>query len=336
MKENERKKSNKTIRVTSLFDGAATGRVALTRIGFTIESYKSSEIDKNCLAVQNHNYSKEIQDGTFVQLGDVCGVSVEDVLDTDLLLVSSPCTSLSAINPHTPMLGLDGPESSLFFEAIRLLKAIKEANPSKEIYFIFENVASMSNVNRDRMTTALAELYPNVQLLKYDSATVTASHRRRYYWTNIPNQSPLVPTGIRLSDVIENGYVDREKANVLLGGNVTLTNGIQRFYTRNLGNIVFKEKWFCDLPVEQKLLVYPKILAEVGYNGRSQKNADPLAFANGCYRVLSPLECERCLGFDDGYISSAPISKTEKIKMVGLSYSPDVIGHIAKPLLNLL
>lgn len=336
MKENESEKSIKSIRITSLFDGAATGRVALTRIGFNIESYKSSEIDKNCLAVQNHNYPKEIQEGTFVQLGDVCGVTVDDIMDTDLLLVSSPCTSLSTINPHTPILGLDGPESSLFFEAIRLLKGIKEANPNKEVYFIFENVASMSNVNRDRMTAALAELYPNVQLLKYDSAEITASHRRRYYWMNIPNQTPLVPTGIRLSDVIENGYVDREKANVLLGGNVTLTNGIARRYARNIGNIIFKEQWFCDLPVEQKLLVYPKIQEEVGYVGRTQKNADPLAFTNGCYRVLSPLEAERCLGFDDGYISSAPISKTEKIKMVGLSYSPDVIGHIAKPLLNIL
>lgn len=334
--KNENEKSTKHIRITSLFDGAATGHVALKRIGFNIESYKSSEIDKNCLVVQNHNYQQEIQDGTFIQLGDVCNVSIEDVLDTDLLLVSSPCTSLSAINPHTPVLGLDGPESSLFFEAIRLLGGIKEANPNKEVYFIFENVASMSNVNRDRMTTALAELYPNVQLLKFDSAEVTASHRRRYYWTNIPNQTPLVPTGIRFSDILENGYVDREKANVLLGGNVTLTNGINRHYARNIGNIVFKEKWFCDLPTNEKLQVYPMILKESGYNGKSIKNANPLGFVNGCYRVLSPMECERCLGFDDGYISGAPISKTEKIKMVGLSYSPDVIGHIANPLLDIL
>ena len=324
----------KRIRAVSLFDGCGTGYIALKRAGFQIDRYISSEIDKNCLAVQNYHYNNVDE---FVPVGDVRNVTLAETNGCELVLISSPCTQLSAINKHSPTTGLDGDESGLFFEAIRILKDLKDLyGNKKKIYFIAENVASMSNKNRDRMTEALREIDPDTQLLKYDSAEVTASHRRRYYWTNIPNQTPIIKKDIKFQDILENGYVDREKANVLLGGNVTLKNGIHRYYKRNIGNILFRDKEFAELPTEQKLALYPVILANSGYNGKATKDADPLAFVNGCYRVLSPLEAERCLGFDDGYISSVPnVSKTEKIKMVGLSYSPDVIAHIAKPLLYL-
>lgn len=324
----------KRIKVVSLFDGAATGFVALKRVGFHIDRYISSEIDKNCLAVQDYHYKYMDE---FRQVGDVRTVDIVETHMADLVLISSPCTQLSSINKHSPTTGLDGAESGLFFEAIRILKDIIEVSGNdRKIYFICENVASMSNANRDRMTQALREIDPTTVLLKYDSAEVSASHRRRYYWTNIPNQTPLVPTGIKYSDVLENGYVDQDKANVLLGSNVTLTNGINRYYSRRIGNIVFKDEAFARLPINEKLALYPSILKASGYSGKSVKNADLLAFPNGCYRVLTPLESERCLGYDDGYISGvSSISKTEKIKMIGLSYSPDVIGHIAKPLLYL-
>lgn len=326
--------SKNFINVLSLFDGVATGFVALKRAGFEIKSYKSSEIDKNCIKVQNHHYGNE---ENFIQLGDICGINLDDIIGTDLILISSPCTSLSTVNQHTPKLGLDGPESGLFFEAIRILRELKKYQSKKPIYFICENVGSMSNKNRDRMSEALKELFPETQLLKYDSSSVSASRRYRYYWTNIPNQTPLLPKNIKLSDIIENGYVDREKARVLLGSNVTLSNGIQRVYTRQIGNIVFKEKWFAELPSEEKLKLYPQILKDSGYDGKVKKDANLLDFPNGCYRLLTPLEAERCLGFDDFYISGVPnISKTEKIKMVGLSYTPDVIAHIASPLKSIL
>jgi len=60
--------------------------------------------------------------------------------------------------------------------------------------------------------------------------------------------------------ILVNGYVDRDKANVLLSGNVTLTNGIFRHYKMNMGNLIFRDKLFAELPTQQKLMQYPKIL----------------------------------------------------------------------------
>jgi site-specific DNA-cytosine methylase len=335
MIKNDNNLTKKSINVLSLFDGISTSWVALNRAGININKYYSSEIDKNAIKVQNYHYSHY---PNFIQLGDVRDVHVVDIVDTDLVIFGSPCTQLSAINKHSSTTGLQGKESSLFYEAIRILKDLIRCrfHGKNGLYFICENVASMSNKNRDEMTKALQELFPETILLKYDSADVTASHRRRYYWTNIPNQTPLVPNSIKFQDILENGYVDRDKANVILGSNVTLSNGIFRYYSRNIGNIVFKEEAFSRLSIEEKLTLYPHILKESEYSGKASKNANLLDFPNGCYRLLTPLESERCLGYEDGYISSVPnVSKTEKIKMIGLSFSPDVIAHITKPLLDI-
>lgn len=322
--------TKKSIVCTSLFDGCSTAYVALERAGFEIKKYYSSEIDKNALKVQNHHYGNN---ENFIPLGDVKNVNAQDIIDTQILIFGSPCTSISSINSKTPELGFNG-ASGLFFEAIRILKDLKRLKPANsKLYFICENVV-MSNKNRDIMTKALKEIFPDTQLIKINGSLVNACHRRRYYWSNIGDLTQPEPTGIKFSDILENGFTDKEKGNVILGSSCTLTNGIFRHYKMSISNIVFKEKWFADLPIDEKLNLYPQILKDSGYDSKSKKDSDILDFPNGNYRLITPLEAERCLGFDDHYISGVPnVSKTEKLKIVGLSFSPDVIAHIAKPLL---
>ena len=79
----------------------------------------------------------------------------------------------------------------------------------------------------------------------------------------------------------------------MLGSNITLTGGLYRYYKRNIGNIVFKDKEFAELPAEQKLALYPIIRMNSGYLGKSKRDADVLEFANGCYRLVSPLEAKK-------------------------------------------
>jgi DNA (cytosine-5)-methyltransferase 3A len=91
---------------------------------------------------------------------------------------------------------------------------------------------------------------------------------------------------------------------------------------------------FAELPTEQKLVEYPFILNKSGYKGKSRVlNKTEYDFPNGCYRLLSVLESERLMTFPDGYISEVPnISKTEKLKLVGLSFTCDVITHLLSSL----
>lgn len=321
------------INVLSLFDGCSAAYQALEKAGFKIKNYYSCEIDKNAIAVQNYHYSGKTN---FHQVGDIRKLiySTPDFFHVDLIIMGSPCTQLSSVNTKDRS-GLEGPDSKLFFDALKIIKEIAVFHTSDKLYFLAENVASMSNENRDIITNSLNKIFSDTQLLKIDSALLAPAHRRRYYWTNIPNVTVPQPNGESYQDIIINGYVDKEKANVLLSSNVTLTNGINRYYKMDIGNIVFKSKKFAELPVKEKLLLYPNILKESGYNGKRKIQTSEYNFPNGCYRLPSILEKERMMTIPDGYIGNVSnISKTEKNKILGLSFTVDVVAHLLKAIFS--
>lgn len=320
---------NNGLNVLSLFDGISGGYLALKKAGITINNYYSSEIDTSALAVQNYHYSGNTQ---FHQLGDVTLIDGTALGEIDLVIFGSPCTQLSSINGKDKS-GLEGSESKLFYDALRILKDIYISQPFKKLYFIMENVASMKHTHRDRITSQLSNVFLNTRIHKIDSAILAPAHRRRYYWTNIPIVNLPAPSNSKYQDIVINGYVDKEKANVLLGSQITLTNGINRYYTRNIGNLIYKDEAFARLPVEEKLLAYPFILYNSGHLGKSKSASDEYSYVNGCYRLPSVLESERLMTIPDGYVSDVPgISRTEKIKMIGLGFTIDMIAHLLSPL----
>lgn len=319
------------INVLSLFDGISCAKLALEKAGVKINKYYSSEIDKSALAIQKFHYGN---DETFIQLGDIKNISGIELSDEiDLVIFGSPCTNLSSINPIDRR-GLEGNESKLFYDALRILKEIYVFQPlSKKLFFLMENVASMKAIDRDKITEELSKIFDDVELLKIDSALITPAHRRRLYWTNIPNVSVPEAINVKYSGILENGFVDREKANVLLSGNVTLTNGIFRHYKMNIGNVIYKDKNFAELSIEEKLSKYPYILEESGYVGKSGSNPNELDFPNGCYRHPSIKEYSRLMTVPDSYVDGVPkISKTDKLKVLGLAFSVDVVAHLLKEL----
>ena len=322
----ETKNYENGINVLSLFDGCSAAYLALERAGFQINNYYSSEIDKHCLAVQNHHYSGN---PNFHQIGDVRQITGLEYPDVDLVIFGSPCTQLSSANPKDRS-GLDGPDSGLFYEALRILELMYIfQNPKKKLYFLMENVASMTTKDREKITDELKKIFPDTRMFKIDSALVAPAHRRRLYWTNIPNVTLPVPIGKSYQDIIINGYVDKHKANVLLSSDVTQTNGIKRYYSMNIGNIIFRDKEFAELPIAEKLQRYPAILRESGYNSKKGFKQSDYDFVNECYRLPSVLERERMMTIPDGYVSGVPnIPKSEQKKILGLSFTVDVVSHI--------
>ena len=113
------------MKVLSLFDGMACGRIALEQLGIPVEKYYASEIDKYAIQVAQANYPD------IIQVGDVCDLDPKDYMDVDLIQAGSPCQGFSMAGKQ---LAFDDPRSALFFEFIRLLKAIKPK------YFLLENV----------------------------------------------------------------------------------------------------------------------------------------------------------------------------------------------------
>jgi site-specific DNA-cytosine methylase len=319
------------INVLSLFDGISCSRLGLEKANIKINKYYSSEICHHALAIQNHHYSG---DTNHIQLGDVCkidGVALSE--EIDFIIFGSPCTQLSSVNSKDRN-GLEGKESKLFYEALRILKEIYVFAPfDKKIYFLMENVWSMNKKDKDEITKELTSIFKDTQLVMINSADVAPANRRRLYWTNIPNISVPEPHQIKYQDIVVNGYVDRDKANVLLGSNITLTNGIFRYYKMNIGNLIYKDKEFADSTIEEKLLAYPFILHKSRYEGKPRSGFGEYDFPNGCYRLPSVLECERLMTIPDGYVSDVTnVSKTNKLKAIGLAMTVEVIASLVSNL----
>ncbi|GHU68137.1 hypothetical protein FACS1894184_09410 [Clostridia bacterium] len=72
-------------------------------------------------------------------LGDVHAINGATIPPVDIITAGSPCTDMSVAHSGKRE-GLYGKQSSLFFEAIRIIKEMREETHAKPRFFVFENV----------------------------------------------------------------------------------------------------------------------------------------------------------------------------------------------------
>jgi len=303
--------------VLSLFDGMSCGRIALEKCGFQVDKYFASEVDKYAIQVAKANYPDT------VHLGDVRDVKADDLPQIDLLIGGSPCQGFSFAGKQ---LNFDDPRSKLFWEYVRLLKELKPK------YFLLENVR-MKKQSMDVITEALG-----VEPVFINSSLVSAQNRQRYYWTNIPMDGLPEDKGVVLNDILEDGFVDRDKshcidANYFKGGN------LKSYFEKHRRQLVFSKDGLChvgdaDISGNQtvKRVYHPDgkapCLTTMGGGHREPKTLT----SDTTWRKLTPLECERLQTVPEGYTSS--VSNTQRYKMLGNGWTVDVITHIMKGMDN--
>lgn len=304
--------------VLSLFDGISAGMVALERAGIEVTSYYASEVDKYAIQVSQENYPK------IIRLGDVTKWEEWDLPEIDLVIGGSPCQGFSFAGKQ---LNFNDPRSALFFEFVNILRHVKPK------YFLLENVV-MKQEYQDVISEALG-----VQPIMINSALVSAQNRKRLYWTNIPNVTQPEDRGISLKDELETGFVDRDKsfcidANYFKGGN------LKSYFEKNRRQLVFREVIPENFYLTEKNIAH--VNREFGSKAKELTNLDKsctLTAAMGSgggnvpyfkegerFRKLTPIECERLQTFPDTYTKS--VSNSQRYKMLGNSWTVDVIAHI--------
>lgn len=198
--------------VIGLFDGISCGQIALNRIGIKYDNYFASEIDKHAIKVTQRNFPETIQ------LGDICNIKGSDLPKIDLLIGGSPCQSFSIAGDGS---GFDG-KSKLFWEFVRVLMEVRPT------YFLLENVKMKKEwmkIINDAM---------GVEPIEINSELVSAQHRRRLYWTNIPNVQLPEDKNLYIADILDN--------NISSDINVKFDeNGIFRHRTRNGKYVILHE-----------------------------------------------------------------------------------------------
>lgn len=104
------------MKLGSLFDGSGTCPLAATLCG--IEPVWASEIEPYPVKVTKKNFPQ------MKHLGDITQIKGDEIEPVDIIAFGSPCQDLSVAGKRAGI--HDGERSSLFFEAIRIIKEMRE------------------------------------------------------------------------------------------------------------------------------------------------------------------------------------------------------------------
>ena len=318
--------------VLSLFDGMSCGMLALKKAGIPVFKYYASEIDKYAQIVSHANFP-EIERLGDVTLWDFWNI---DWASIDLVLAGSPCQGFSFAGKQ---LAFNDPRSALFFKFVDILSYVKKQNP--KVKFLLENVR-MKKEHLQIITDHIG-----VDPVYIDSALVCAQSRKRWYWCNWGVGQPE-DRGIVLADILESGFVDREKS-LAVTCSVHSGASLSRYINKNMHQIVFhSDEYFKDHILSEKALARatnpnkkfsrPRIMPEKTGTLTTRNNSGQLGLDSGTnlvsvegveavqYRKLTPVECERLQGAPDNYTNH--VSNTQRYKMLGNGWQIDTISHI--------
>jgi hypothetical protein len=132
--------------------------------------------------------------------------------------------------------------------------------------------------------------------MRINSSLVSAQLRDRLYWTNIPGVTLPDDKGIKLQDVIESGYTEREKSRALLVSDSRPLKDKKRMWHR------FSNTGFTTLVCESKEFCVDNV------------------------RYFTQLELERLQTVPVGYTQA--VKRDDAADLLGDAWTVDVIAHI--------
>lgn len=160
------KKQNMTLTLGSLFDGSGGFPLGGLLTG-KITTLWSSEVEPFAIRVTTRRLP-EVK-----HYGDVSALNGADLPPVDIITFGSPCQDMSIAGKRD---GLDGSRSSLFYEAIRIVKEMRcKTNGAKPRFIVWENVPGAFSSNKGQDFKAVLEAVIGV---KEPSAEVPAPDKK--------------------------------------------------------------------------------------------------------------------------------------------------------------
>lgn len=267
-----------------------------------------SEVDENAIKIYRRHFPNH------KWLGDVRKIKTDELPRFELLVGGFPCQSFSNSGNKQ---GFDDTRGTLFFEIARILK---DKRPK---YFLLENVQGLLwNKCGETMQTiirVLAEMGYNIQYEILDSRFFGVPQRRErlfikgclgkgceFKFPTIRRYSEptkdLSDEHLKIRTDTSKGY---KEANVGDGVRISRLNqkngGRGRVQSDSVGTLMCSCNWGVVTPDLE-------------------------------IRKLTPLEYERCQGFDDGWtefgVDGEPISNTQRYKCLGNAVTVNVVRDI--------
>lgn len=286
----------------SLFAGVGGIDIGLDSAG--MNCLFQVEIDENCLQTLEYHWPNSTK---MKNITNVCG---HDLPEVDIIAFGSPCQDLSAVGRRA---GLNGKKSSLFHEAIRIIKEMREkTNGQYPKWTIWENVVGALYSNSgDDFGQVLSEM---------DDAGACFSE-----WAVLDAQYFGVPQRRRriyLLSVFDTAIAARCPSKILPVGESNPRNGKENgyftFYTSQGKYDSYTEGIATTLKTAGNICI-------------TNKNIAP--------RKLTPIECERLMGWPDNHTlyraDGKENSDSTRYKMCGNGVASPVIKWIAEQLLKI-
>ena len=274
--------------VLSLFDGIASGHVALERAGIHVGKYYASEVKTYAIKCAKANNPDIIHVGRIENWKDWI-----DTIDTpDLILGGSPCQGFSIAGARE---AFDDRNSILFYTFADIVKYVQVKNP--KVKFLMENV-QMHNVYVGVISYILG-----VKPILINSALVSAQERKRLYWCNWHVANQPIDKQVMLRDVLDkerNWYT--LKPWMKEGGDGKSKSRYERL--RNVAS----DKAFCI--TAHKTHPQNHYLSEDGTR----------------MTYLTVAEIEKLQTLPEGYCNM--LSEAEAFDVVGNGWTVDVIVHL--------
>lgn len=353
----------------SLFAGVGGFDLGFENAGF--ECRFQVEWDKHCQQTLAHHWPD------IPRWGDVSEVNGADLPPVDVITYGFPCQDLSLAGKRA---GLDGGRSGLFFQAVRIIKEMREAtNGRYPTWAVAENVAGLLNADNGHAMGRCIDELAEAGSLVIEWCLVDAQwfgvpqRRRRVFLASCFDPAtaercpdPLFPIGESSSrNLVESLQKRQETARTLREGSS------QGCWSADDGlTIGFSHTQGLDPQPSQHH--FPTLRSE----GAGQAVAQPIAFSAGnsaharsiaitengtpplragasgtnqtptvmtpdlAVRRLTPLECERLMGWPDDHTLHRADGKTNadstRYKMCGNGIVAPVSRWIAKHLANTL
>ena len=304
---------SKTLTLGSLFDGSGGFPLAATKCG--IKPIWASEIELFPLRVTQKNFPD------VVQLGDIHKINGGEIEPVDIITFGSPCQDLSTSGERA---GLDGEKSSLFYEAIRVIKEMKEKTNGKyPRYLLWENVRGTLSSNKGEDFRRILEEFIHLSdekviipgLEKWKQAGLIVGGNHSLAWRILDSQYFGVPQrrkriflivdtlGGRAGEILfeqksVSGDFDEgtrgEKRVAKTVENSTRTTGVTQYLFDDCAR---------DKRYPGPFSVCPTMKSSMGTGGGNKPLIVRATKQNKNYRVraLKPLECGRLQGFPDNW-----------------------------------
>lgn len=271
-----------------------------------------SEVDKNANKVLRYRFPG------VRNYGDIEKIDYGEVPDFDVLVGGSPCQDLSLAGKRK---GLVGSKSRLFYSYVNILK---EKHPR---YFIFENVAGLLSSNQGwdfaEVVSQFSEAGYDVWWQVLDAKDFgIPQHRERVFVLGSLGEGGLRKVFLEARDgEADNGVQGQAVGTYIVSKTVT---GSYRTRQVDDGNFIVEGQFHAQKEIENVHFSRRQIDRIYGTNGIAPTLHRPTGgrqiakinmSGSTSIRYLTPLECERLMGWPDEWTRWGIDEKGEVIEL---------------------